>query len=345
MADTIVDGTQFNVENIRYSAPKASGSGGKSVNILNKSTNTGIRMSTPLMLTWGASDFVDEKTGKGNGKYEMSLQFPSSEYKSDETEAFFNTMKDFENKIKQDALTHSKDWFGKVHKNSEVVDALWTPMLKFRRDKFSGEPDLSAPPVLRVKLPVWEGVWKCEIYDEDDNKMFPNTANPCVTPLDFIQKGINVAVLMQCGGLWFANGKFGITWKLIQAMVQKPKASLSGRCFIKLKPAEKERLKVAAPSAVAAEFEDADEPDVTGNVEVEDSDEEDEVEDEPLPVQPKSVFSAPAVIPAAAAPVKEQVAAQVSAQVAQAIEELKSEEPAKKAVKKVIKKKVAGSDA
>jgi len=42
----------------------------------------------------------------------MSLQFPSSEYKSDETEAFFNTMKDFENKIKQDALTHSKDWFG-----------------------------------------------------------------------------------------------------------------------------------------------------------------------------------------------------------------------------------------
>ena len=36
MADTIVDGTLLNVENIKYSAPKANASGGKSINILNK---------------------------------------------------------------------------------------------------------------------------------------------------------------------------------------------------------------------------------------------------------------------------------------------------------------------
>jgi hypothetical protein len=329
MAETIVDGTQFNVENIRYSAPKAGGSGGKSVNILNKLTNSGLRMSTPLMLTWGASDFVDEKTGKGNGKYEMSLQFPSSEYSSDETDAFFNTMRNFENKIKQDALINSKEWFGKVHKNSEVVDALWTPMLKYSRDKITGEPDLAKTPVLRVKLPIWEGVWKCEIYDEDDNKLFPNTTNPCVTPLDFIQKGINVAILMQCGGLWFANGKFGITWKLIQAMVQKPKASLSGRCFIKLKPSEKEKLKIAAAAPV--EFY-GDEEAGSNNVEVEDSDEEEEEE------TPVTVFTPPAP-----APTPSPVQLAVKEQVAEAIEELKDEP--KKAVKKIIKKKVAaGSD-
>jgi len=37
---------------------------------------------------------------------------------------------------------------------------------------------------------------------------------------------------MTCGGIWFANGKFGITWKLVQAMVQKPRPQLSGRCFL-----------------------------------------------------------------------------------------------------------------
>ena len=285
MAETIVDGTLFDAKNIKYSAPKANASGGKSVNILNKATNTGLRLSTPLVLTWGASDFVDEKTGKGNGKFEMGLQFPSDEYKTQDTEYFLNNMQEFEKKIKRDALTYSKEWFGKVHKNDEVINALWTPMLKYSKDKSTGEPDMNKPPVLRVKIPVWEGVWRCEIYDEDGVSLFPNQATPSVTPLDFIQKGINVAVIMQCGGLWFANGKFGLTWKLIQAVVQKPRASLAGSCFIKLKPSDKERLKKAAPPVEDADVEpvghlvdDSDEEEAD-----DDADEEMEMEKEPEP--------------------------------------------------------------
>ena len=319
MADTIVDGTQFNAQNIRFSAPKANASGGKSVNILNKLTNTGLRLSTPLMLTWGASDFVDPQSGKGNGKYEMSLQFPSEDYKTDDASAFLKNMIELENKIKTDALTNSKEWFGKIHRNSEVVEALYTPMLKYSKDKSTGEPDMTKSPVLRVKIPTWEGVWKCEIYDEDGNKLFPNTANPCVTPLDFIQKGTNVAVLMQCGGLWFANGKFGITWKLVQAMVQKPKASLTGTCFIKLKESDKAKLKAAAPVA-----EESD--DVVQSTQVEDSDDEDEpvVEYAPLPV----VIETPVVeVPA---PVQVQATVQASEP------EVVIEEPKKK---KIVKKK------
>ena len=336
MADTIIDGTQFNVENICYSAPKAGGSGGKSVNILNKNTKSGIRLSTPLLLTWGASDFVDAATGKGNGKYEMSLQFPSEEYKTEDATAFLKTMMDFENKIKQDALTFSKEWFGKVHKNADVIQALWTPMLKYSKDKFSGEPDLTKAPVLRVKLPVWEGVWKCEIYDEDDNKLFPNTANPCVTPLDFIQKGTNVAILMQCGGLWFANGKFGITWKLIQAMTQKPRASLTGKCFIKLKPSDKEKLKIA-PTASADNCEEEDDSVVNTAVEDSDEEEEEEVSVTPTPVvaAPASVFKTPTPTPTTAAVVPKAVVAEVASAIADATA---SAEP-KKVVKKVVKKK------
>jgi hypothetical protein len=197
------------------------------------------------MLTWGASDFQDPQTGKGNGKFELSLQFPSEDYKSEDTTAFLNNMISLENKIKEDALVNSKDWFGKVHKNVEVVEALYTPMLKYSKDKMTGEPDYNRPPVLRVKIPTWEGVWKCEIYDEDSNKLFPDQSNNIITPIDLIQKGINVIVLMQCGGIWFANGKFGVTWKLIQAVVQKPRATLTGQCFISLKPSDKAKLKTS----------------------------------------------------------------------------------------------------
>jgi len=231
MSDTVIEATEFNCENIKYSSPKGNAAGGKAVNIYNKLTNSRLNLSTPMMLTWGASDFVDPKTGEGNGKFEMTLQFPTDEFNNDELRAFLENMKAFENKIKADALIHSKNWFGKVHKSSEVLDALYTPMLKYSKDPNTGEYNYSKPPSIRVKIPIWEGVWKCEVYDDDGVCLFPNTNN--ITPVALIPKATNVKVLMTCGGIWFANGKFGVTWKLIQAMVQKPRAQLSGKCYLK----------------------------------------------------------------------------------------------------------------
>jgi len=230
MAETVILATEFDCSIIKYTNPKAGGSGGKSVNILNRKTNTRLNISTPVMLTWGASDYVDPSTGKGNGKFEMALQFPTEEYNNPDAIAFLDNMKKFEQKIKDDALIYSKEWFGKLHKSADVVEALYTPMLKYSKDKSTGEPDLNKAPSIRVKIPIWEGVWKCEVYDDDGAKIFPNTNG--LTPVDLIPKATLVSVLMTCGGIWFANGKFGITWKLVQSMVQKPRAQLVGQCFI-----------------------------------------------------------------------------------------------------------------
>ena len=268
MADTIIDGTEFTTESIMYTSPKANENGGKSLNILNKHTKTGLRLTTPLMLTWGASDFVDQN-GNSNGKYEMSLQFPQEEYSNDEVRAFLKNMKALENKIKEDALIKSKDWFGKVHKSADIIEELFTPMLKYPKIKGTAESDMTKNPTLRLKIPQWQGAQKCEIYDEDDNPLFPNKENPTVSPLDFLRKGVMLASVIQCGGIWFTNGKFTVTWKLVQCVVQKPKASITGRCLIKLKPAEKEKLKSApAPAAddvnddvIVAEVEDSDDED------------------------------------------------------------------------------------
>ena len=292
MADTIIDGTLFNADNIKYSAPKANPSGGKSINIINKMTSSGVRLATPTLLTWGASDFVDE-SGKGNGKFEMSLQFPNDEDdKTADTNAFLANLIKLENKVKADALKLSKEWFGKVLKSEDVVEALWTPMLKYSRNKSTGEPDYGRAPVLRVKLAQWEGVWKSEIYDEDGDKLFPDATNPTVSPLDFIRKGSQIATIIQCGGLWFANGKFGMTWKLVQAAVQKPKPAITGTCFIRLKKSDKDKI---ANQPVAS--------DVQSQVQVDDSDgEDDHVRDEP------SVAAPQVELVAAPAPVQEEVA-------------------------------------
>jgi hypothetical protein len=49
--------------------------------------------------------------------------------------------------------------------------------------------------------------------------------------------------LIQCGGLWFINGKISITWNLKQAVVKSPKPVIEGVCFLRPKPADKEVLK------------------------------------------------------------------------------------------------------
>ena len=269
MAERIIDGTQFNTDQIIFCAPKATAQGSKSINLISKSTKTSLTLSTPLMLTWGAADYKAEGEEKGNGKFEMSLQFPSDEYKTEDSDAFLRNLQALENKIKENALIYSKEWFGKVHKSSEVVDALWTPMLKYVKDKASGEYDYTKKPTLRLKIPQWDGAWKSEIYDEDGNKLFPSTANS-FTPVDYLKKGTNVMCLIQFGGIWFVNGKFSANWKLIQAVVQKPRAVLQGQCFIKMKSQDKDKLN----SQVV--LEDDVEGEIQGTI-VDDSEDEEDI--------------------------------------------------------------------
>ena len=56
MANSIVDGTNINVNVFSYSSPKAHASGGKVVNLYNKYFKESLTISTPLMLTWGAQE-------------------------------------------------------------------------------------------------------------------------------------------------------------------------------------------------------------------------------------------------------------------------------------------------
>ena len=304
MAERIIDGTLLNVNtDIMYTAPKASPQGAKSVNMLNKKTKTSLTLSTPLMLTWGAGEFVDPSSGQGDGKFTLSLQFPGEEYKTEDTTAFLNNLKALEERIKADALIYSKEWFGKVHKSSEIIDELFSPMLKYPNIKGTREPDYSKQPTLRIKMPVWEGKWKTEIYDEDGAKLYPNSENPAVTPLDYLKKGSNIACLIQFAGIWFINGKFSASWKLVQAVVQKPRATLSGQCFIKLRALDKERLKNQVVNDDASD-------EVAATTIVEDSDDDEEhVEEVVSAPPPPPVVAPPVVAPpvVAAEPVKKKI--------------------------------------
>ena len=265
----IVNATEFDSSrHVGYSKPKVNASGGKSVNIVNPETQQVLNISTPLVLTWGVSEFVDDKTGKRT--YDMALQFPKSEYATPATERFLDGIKAMEAKIKADAVTNSKEWFNKQKMSPEVIDALFHPMLRYPKDPNTGEPDLERAPTLKVKLNYWDGAFDhTEIYDMDQQMLFgPGKQEPGKGPIELIPKATNVAVVIRCGGLWFANGKFGCTWKLVQAVV-KPRPTLAGRCHIQLDTEDRERL------AAQGDDEEEEEASVVPTATADSEDEED----------------------------------------------------------------------
>jgi len=291
----ILVGETFNpTKDLKYSKPKANTSGGKSVGILNASTNGATYISTPLMLTWGVSTFEDKKTGEKT--YSMSLQFPGEEYNTPAITKFRANLVKFEEKVKADALANQKDWFGKTTLTQQHIDFQWTPMLKFAKGE-NGEPDHNKNPTLSVKMPIWEGVWNVELFDPSTRKIFPDPCNEHVTPLDLIAKGSHVAVVLQCGGVWFAGGKFGVTWKLFQAVV-KPKTTLRGKCHISLSQDDKKMVETQEIDTIS----DDDIPRASN--EVQDSDGEEEEEESPAaPTRVASCAApAPAPTPVPAAP-------------------------------------------
>ena len=272
---------------ISYAKAKINPSGGKNIAIMNGKVRKNTMLSTPLMLTWGMSEFNDDKTGKRS--FELSLQFPNAEYPDRDGEVFLEKMKEFEAKVKADAVTNAKDWFGKQKMSAEVVDALWTPMLKYPKNKESGEFDYARAPTLRVKVAYWDGDWKVELYDMEQRQLWPS--EDLDSPIELIPKLTKVACVIQCGGIWFANGKFGVTWKLFQAVV-KPPTSLRGKCHIRLTEGDKERM-VSAPGNVREdEQHDDDDDNATTGVTVQDSD--DEPESKPAAVVSEPVATLPA---------------------------------------------------
>jgi hypothetical protein len=227
-------------------------------------------------------------------------------------------MRALESKIKADAMANSKEWFGKEIKSAEVIDEKFNVMLRHpKKSKGSVEMDETKPPTLTVKIPQWSGVWKPEIYDEDGNPLYINgKVNTHLSPLEYLKPKTHVICLIQCGGLWFVNGKISITWNLKQAIVQKPKASMEGTCFLKPKASDKEKMKSLPPPE-----DDVDPDGVQGATIVADSD--DEHDDLPSPAVQ---VSAP------------QPTAQVSSVEVASVEEVATVEEVKPK-KKIVRKK------
>ena len=229
MSSLIVNASNFApTTQMVYGKPRVNTKGGKSINITNSTTRRSLMIHTPMMLTYGVNE---HKNDDGTTSYDMNIQFPREEFETDATRGLKKMMMEMEEKIVQDAAINSRDWFGKKY-GDEVVQAFWTPMLKYPKNKdlMDGSLDKTREPTLKIKLPIWDGQPKFEVYDLKSNQIFPNDNGQ--GPEAVVQKGSNVCCTLMCGGIWITGSKFGVTWKLSQCAVKPPETFEKGKCYI-----------------------------------------------------------------------------------------------------------------
>lgn len=233
--------SQFNVDAITYGKTVIDKRGNKRIPILYQGKK--LSLSTPLMFTWGANERVSEDTGRISYDIEPILQSD----KSNSISVFREKMQTLQNKILDDSVTHSKEWFGKAKMSRDVAeDKLW-PMLKYPKMKdakgnYTSEPDYSKDPKMKLKIPYWDGKFTyISVYELSTEKGVdakPLWLNPdkCenskprieppqddgVTPLDFMPSRTYIKAGFQCNGIYFAAGKFSIGWTMVDVQVRPP---------------------------------------------------------------------------------------------------------------------------
>lgn len=318
----VVTSGEWDTSAVRYMNPRVSDRGLTTVSVISGQTGRSLYLSTPLIMTWGVSDYVDEKTGESDGKFKMSLAFPGAEYSNKNTDVFLEKLKAFEERVIDDAVVHSEAWFG-VEKSRELVKDAMFPFMKYPKDKITKKIDYTRPPTLSLKVPCYQGQWQnLEIYNTKQELLFPSD-NENDTPIDLIPKKSKVACVIQCGGIWTTGKAWGVSWKLSQCVVKPTEnATIFGKCNVQLSMDDFntiETQKVEESEDVNEEVEDTTDK-VAQETAASDSDEEEEVPaPAPAPTPKKKVVKK-------APPAEEMI-------------ETEEEAPAPAPKKKVVRKK------
>ena len=165
---------------------------------------TAVSMTSPF----GLNAFANQQ---GQNEYSVDLSFRGHDQRP-EVKEFMRVLEQMDELMINEGVKNSKTWF-KADLNREVIKAFYTPSLKYSKDKEGNV--LSYPPNIKVKLPKRNGEWDTKFYDLKGN---PFKGVPVE---DLIVKGTQITAIIECGGVWFAGSKFGLTWRAKQVAIHK----------------------------------------------------------------------------------------------------------------------------
>jgi len=204
---SIVYPSNFNTKNITITVPRSLQSGAKQA-YLNYSGERLVMQSAVAMTTPFGLNCADKF---GPPEYSVDLSFRGHDQRP-EVKEFMDTLVQLDEFMINEGVRNSKAWF-KADLSRDVVKAFYTPVIKYSKDKEGNV--LAYPPNIKLKLRRTNDQFDTKFYDVN------GTPYKDIPVEDLLVKGVQVTAIMECGGVWFAGSKYGLTWRAKQIAIHK----------------------------------------------------------------------------------------------------------------------------
>jgi hypothetical protein len=296
MSSSIVVPSTFSASKVTLSALKVMDSGAKQA-YLNYDSRPLLMQVGSLETPFGLSVF-DKAPGQPKYTVELKLRGHDDPANHPKVAQIFNAMNALDEYMIEQGVKNCRQWF-KADAPKEMVKMMYTPSVRYSRD---AEGNLKPyPPTLKIQLRKKNDEFEADVYDESKRSLKD-------VPLeDVIVKGARLTILIQCNGVWFAGGKFGLSWKAVQVRADSVPDRIRGFAFVDedggapgdcpaARPVEKPHFAnfsaaPARPAPVAAAVASSNQ---FANLADE---EEDEVDDEEALAEPPAVAEEPIPVP------------------------------------------------
>lgn len=231
MSSIIYTPSEIDVSKIEFQAPKVMDNGGKTVGLRYEGRNIDLEMGS-LYVPYGVNVF--DKTPGAPPKYSVDVSLRGLD-EHDYVRELQTFLEAFDEAMIDAGVANAQKWF-KMAPNREVIKAFYTPSLKYSRDATGALKPY--PPTVKLALRKFDkgpkkGQFKAEFYnnsvkDEEGNPTAFDTATPIE---ELLAKRSSITPIIQCTGVWFAGGKFGVTWVATSIRVDSQPSQSRGPAF------------------------------------------------------------------------------------------------------------------
>lgn len=206
--------SEFSVSNLTTAVPKVNQNGGKniSVNYKQESGNTSLMFQTPRMLSFGINKWVDPKKPESDAVCSVTFSFVGSD-QNPKLQEFHDALQQLDEWAITTAQKNSWEWLARKNLSRETIETNYTRCIKVPLDQTTGEPN-GKPHSLKIKLKSNEKGYMCTFFDKEKNVIESSNVD------QVFNKGSHIRALIQCTGFWIAAGKFGLSWKIVQMVVE-----------------------------------------------------------------------------------------------------------------------------
>ncbi len=228
---TPITADNFDINKLTFSKVRILDSGAKSAYVSYNGGKFYIQSAWEMTAPYGISAPYSAKDAAPGapvtGDYSIDLSLDGFD-KEGEVADYYNMLQAIDDHMKAEGLKNKVEWLNKPKATADIIEDNYSPLIKPAPiDKVTGMPK-PYPPTQKLKLRRDKANnFTVAVFDGDSNKMSGD-------PQKLISRGSKVTVISECGGVWFANGKFGLTMRAVQIIVHSTTGgSLAENAFVR----------------------------------------------------------------------------------------------------------------